>query len=257
MNKAEDLVKKALRTLDRGNWLKATMYLRKSCELYPEYVEAYFELADIYFHLGHLEAAHEVIIKALERNPLDFPCNFLLGNIYLARGKIQEALRIYLRLKKMVEDPPSELLFQIALAYYAKGSKDKALYYSLRTIEEDPSSIEAYELAAKICFDKGDLPSAKEIYMEIISMEFDNVRAHHMLGLIYSKERHWLEAIQEWETVLAISPDEVETLRELAWTLNMLGDEDNALRLFHRILEINPENTQARQDIYKILQDRT
>lgn len=253
----ENLINRAMMTLENGNWLKAVQYLRRSCELYPDQIEAHFDLADIYLHLGHLDAAFETIRKALAVEPLSFPCNFLLGNIYLAQGKIREALKIYLYLEKMTEKPPPELLFQIASAYYAKGCMEKALCYSMHAIEEDPSSIESYELAARIYFDKGNLIKAKDTYQEILSIDFENVNAHHMLGIIYSREKRWLDAIQEWEIALTIAPNEDETMRELACALSLLGDEENAVRLLHRALEINPENMQAKLDLCRVLQDRT
>lgn len=258
MNKPwERLFDRAMLTLEKGNWLKAVQYLKRSCDIYPDRIDAYYELGDIYFQLGHLDAAFEIMQKALAIDPLNFSCNFLLGNIYLAKGKLRDALKIYLYLEKMSDEPSAELLFNVATAFDCRGEKKKALHYATYATEEDPSFIEAYELAGRLLFETGDLKGAKGVYEEILSLEYDNINAHHMLGVIYAKENRWLEAIKEWEGVLAIAPESDETLRELGCALNLLGDGESAVRLLYRALEINPENVQAKIDLRRLLQMNT
>lgn len=255
MNKSwEKLFNMAMITLEKGNWLKAVQYLKRSCELYPDQVEAHYELADIYLQLGHTDAALEIVQQALAIDPLNFSCNFLLGNIYLAQGNVRDALKVYLYLEKMSDEPSAELLFNIATAFDCRGDKKKALNYATYATDDDPSFIEAYELAGRLLFEEGDSEGAKKAYREILSIEHDNINAHHMLGVIYAKENRWLDAIKEWEGVLAIAPEADETLRELGCAMNLLGDGENAVRLLHRALEINPENIQAKIDLGRLLQ---
>ena len=258
MNKSwEKLFNKAMMTLEKGNWLKAVQYLRKSCELYPHQVDAHYELADIYLELGHLDAALEIVQQALAIDPLNFSCNFLLGNIYLAQGNVRDALKIYLYLEKISDESSPELLFNIATAFDYRGDKKKALHYAVYATEDDPSFIEAYELTGKLLLEKMDLEGAKKVFREILSIEPYHVNAHHMLGVIYAREHRLLEAIREWEGVLAVAPEADETLREMGCTLNLLGDGERAVRLLHRALEINPENIQARIDLRRLLQINT
>ena len=258
MNKPwEKLYSKAILTLDSGNWLKAVQYLKRACELYPEEIDAHYELADIYLQLGHLDAAHEVVKQALIADPMDFQCNFLLGNIYLAQGKVRDALKVYLYLEKMADDPSPDLLFNIAMAFDYRGDKRKALYYASFATDEDPSFIEAYELTGRLLLENGDMEGAKKSFMEILSLEPDNISSHHMLGVIYSKEKKWVDAIQEWEIVLSIDPESDETLRELGCAIHLLGDGEKAEKLLHKALEINPENIQAKLDLKRLLHGKT
>ena len=105
MNKAwERLFSKAIMTLEEGNWLRAVQYLKRSCELYPDEVDAHCELADIYLQLGHIDAAHEVVQQALAVDPLNASCNFLLA-IFISRREGEDALKIYLSGK--ISDEPS------------------------------------------------------------------------------------------------------------------------------------------------------
>ncbi|MBI5193546.1 MAG: tetratricopeptide repeat protein [Nitrospirae bacterium] len=258
MNKPwEKLYSKAMLTLDDGNWLKAVQYLKRSCELYPDKIDAHYELADIYLQMGHIDAAHEVVKAALATDPIDFQCNFILGNIYLAQGKVRDALKVYLYLEKMADEPIPDLLFNIAMAFDCKGDKRKALYYASFATDEDPSFIEAYELTGRLLLENGDLKGAHNAFMEILSLEPDNISAHHMLGVIYSKEKRWLEAIKEWEIVLSMVPDADETLRELGCAVNLLGDAEKAVKLLHKAIEINPENVHAKLDLRKLLHGKS
>lgn len=252
----EKLFNSAMMTLERGNWLKAVQYLKRSCELYPHRVEAYYELADIYLQLEHIDAAYEVLQQALAIDPFNFGCNFLLANIHLARGNVRNALKIYLYLEKMTDDPSPDLFFNIATAFECLGDRKKAIFYSNCATEEDPSFIEAYELEGRLLMENGDLKGAKRAFIEILSIEHYNINAHHMLGVIYSKENRLKEAIREWEGVLAIAPESDETLRELGCALNSLGDGEKAARLLNRALEINPENIQAKLDLKTLQQHK-
>ena len=63
---------------------------------------------------------------------------------------MRDALKIYLYLEKISDEPSPELLFNIANAFDKKGDKKKALNYALYATEEDPSYIEAYELTGKL-----------------------------------------------------------------------------------------------------------
>ena len=196
MNNAwEKLFNKALVTLERGNWLRAVQYLKRSCDLYPEQVDAHYELADIYLQLGHVDAAHEVVQQALSVDPLNPACNFLLGNIYLAQGRVRDALKIYLYMEKMSDEISPELLFNIATAFDKKGDKRKALHYAMYATDEDPSFIEAYELTGRILFEMGDLIGAKNAYQEILTIERNNINARQMLCVIYAKENTALKPI--------------------------------------------------------------
>ena len=124
-----------------------------------------------------------------------------------------------------------------------------ALEYMELAIEDDPSYFECLEVIGKLQLDAGRLPEAKKALLELLEADPGNIGAHHTLGVVYSKEQNWGQAIEEWETVLKLAPDTDDTLRELGWAFNMSGDYENAVTSLKKAIEMNPENLQARIDL--------
>src|SRR5581483_5004518 len=89
---SERFVNKAVMALDRGNWLLAVQFLKKVLSADPQHLTAYHELADIYLHLGHIDAACEVVHRAVQAHPNDYHSSFVLANIFLVQNKPDQAL---------------------------------------------------------------------------------------------------------------------------------------------------------------------
>lgn len=248
---SERFINKAALALDRGNWLLAVQFLRKVLAADPRHLPAYHELADIYLHLGHFEAAFEVVQRAVEHYPADYQSSFILANIFLVQNKPDDALCIYRRLGKarLPEQEVADLFFNMALAYHAKNQMALALRCLGQAIDEDNEYVEAYELTGKILFERKDRKGAKQAFERVLELEPKNLNAHHMLGIIHSKESKWEEAIKEWEMVLSFAPETDEAMRELGWAFNMIGQEEKAVHYLRKALDINPQNIQARIDL--------
>ncbi len=217
ISQVEKYYNKGLDALDAGNWLLAVQWFKKCIEFDPKYAPAYHELADIFYHNEQYDAALSVLIDAIKLDPKDAESTFALGSVYLAQNKFLEALRVFKRLEQEAPEFAPELYYNLGVCYKHLGYTEYAMDYLKLALEEDPSYFECLEVMGKLHFEAGKFDEAKKAFKEVLDVEPGNIEAHHMLGVIYSKEMDLDAAIKEWETVNT-SPNSDEALRTLALT---------------------------------------
>lgn len=245
----EKYYNKGVAALEEGNWLLAVQHFRKCLELDGRYSPAYHELADIYYQNGQLDAATSVLKDAIILDPKDMEATFALGSVYVAKGKFTDALRVFKRLEHEAPEFAPELYYNMGICYKNLNKPVMALDYMEMALDDDPSYFECLEVIGKLHLDAGRLPEAKKTFLDLIESDPGNIGAHHSLGVVYSREMNWGNAIAEWETVLKLAPNTDEALRELGWALNMVGDYEKAIAALKKAIEMNPNNLQARIDL--------
>ena len=247
------LYQKALAASQAGNWLKAVHFLKLLRMQDPAFLPAYHELVQIYLHRGQAALAKETIVQALEVAPQDGQSLILLADIHLSLGEVEQALLLYQELEKKSDSPSPDLLLHLAIVYSMKREWDMALSYLELVIDQDPELLDAFELEGKIRLERGDLEEAEAAFLDVLDLEPEHLMANHLLGVTYAKQGRWRAAIRQWEFTLSISPDADETLREMGGAWTMLGQDEQAVDILKRALEINPKNLQARIDLGIVL----
>jgi tetratricopeptide (TPR) repeat protein len=86
---------------ERRQWLeRAERHYRRALELDPLHSETLYALAVLYvYELGRPKEAEGLLVRLLEREKKNTEALFLLGNVYYATGRLEEALEVYRRLQ--------------------------------------------------------------------------------------------------------------------------------------------------------------
>jgi cytochrome c-type biogenesis protein CcmH/NrfG len=86
---------------ERRRWLElAERHYRRALDLDPLHSESLYALAVLYvYELGRPQDAEELLVRLLEREKRNADALFLLGNVYYATGRLEEALGAYRRLE--------------------------------------------------------------------------------------------------------------------------------------------------------------
>lgn len=166
-----------------------------------------------------------------------------LGNVYLERGRVDDALD---QLKQAVLLSPDAPMFRnsLALAYRDKGWYDRAVEELRQAIALDPQSagsyinlatvrrmqhepakaraaaLKAVELApesavahttlALTFMDEGDLVEAEKHLRLAVDLDPASAEAHVGLGNLFAREKQYGRAREQWQTALRLKPDLVE-----------------------------------------------
>ena len=77
-------------------------------------------------------------------------------------------------------------------------------------------------------------------------------------GITVAQRGLWREAIYRWERAVQIDPKYAEALNDLAIAYEHEGQLDKARKAYDKALELEPNNTQIRQnyDLFKEINDR-
>lgn len=98
-------------------WETAAVWFRQAIQIQPEFFEAYFLLGDVYLELGRLDDAVETYERAMRIKPEDTNVHLKLGIAYIARNDWNAALGQYHALRTLNEVVAGELFDKIVYSF--------------------------------------------------------------------------------------------------------------------------------------------
>lgn len=92
----------------------------------------------------------------------------------------------------------------------------------------------------------GDLPSAAKILVDIVEKAPDNWRAFNNMGIISWAQKAWKDAYISFKHACELKADYTDALVNLFDAALKLGCVNNALPIFKKALEVDPDNEEAK-----------
>lgn len=96
---------------------------------------------------------------------------------------------------------------------------------------------------------EGEYDQAEVLFKSVIAEQPNNADAYHELGLVYSFRVFIDESIQALEMAVRLSPTSIRYLMSLGKTHSMYGDFDKAKPIFMKVLQADPFNDEAQQQL--------
>jgi len=116
---------------------------------------------------------------------------------------------------------------------------DEAIAMFERASELDPLSSVPFFNRWVILMQRQQRPRASEaVTREALDRWPDNSGFHSMLGWSILTQGRFTESVSEFRAALALAPDHAYSLPNLAFVLQAMGEHDEAVVLFRRILEL-------------------
>lgn len=199
--------------LDEKNFNLAMRDMLAAIELDPQNHHYMLTLADIYLGMGLLENTMEALDRSLELQPGNIESMLKLSEISIMMKKYREALE-----------------------------------YADQAIAVDKSNPLPYFMKGYIFAQAGDTVNAIKSYLETINIKADHYDAYVELGLIYSTRGNPL-AVDYFNNALNINPQSVEALYALGMFYQEADDAESAINTYNRILAIDPDNPFANYNI--------
>ncbi len=86
-----------------------------------------------------------------------------------------------------------------------------------------------------------------------------DAKAEVEFGITVAQKGLWREAIYRWERATSMDPNYAAAFNDLAIAYEHEGQLDRARKAYERALELEPNNTQIRQnyELFKEINDRT
>jgi adenylate cyclase len=119
-----------------------------------------------------------------------------------------------------------------------------------RALEKDSGSIDAKVGIASVLLTKmanawstsreHDAARAEQLLIETLERNANNASARAMMGLLRRLQDRLTESRIEWETAIALDPNNVAAIRQLGYTLMHLGDPEAAIPLIEEAIRLSP-----------------
>lgn len=213
---------------------KAEQLLRMVLEEEDRYADVHDMLGVIAHGRGNFVAAERHFERALEINPAYTEAALNLAVTYNDRGKYERAREVYGRIKVGASGTAAGL-DPFARGKIANMHADLAQAYHDAGLTRE--AIGEYEKATALCPHFADLQTKLGALLR---------EAHDLPG-----------ARARYEAALAQKPGYVPALLQLGVTLLSLGDANGAEVQWRRVIELEPDNSQAKMYLRMLERTRT
>ena len=197
------------------------------------------------------EVIKDFLLERISRNPKDVDAHFRLAQYYMQNNRKEES---YQSISNAAEYSPFNLRIigiKAAIADDLRKYEDAmSAYATVIMLESSPEKSAAAVdvlrmVVAKKSFDDGRLGFAEDEFKNIIADNPDSVASYFYLGLIYSREESFLKAVDSYEQVVRISPENFGARLNLAGAMERSNQEENAISEYRKILQDSPSDELA------------
>jgi tetratricopeptide (TPR) repeat protein len=208
---------------------------------------------------GRLDRAEKAFLRLGAPSPL---YAVGLGYLSLLRDDYPAAEE---NLGLAVKENPGSLLAHLGLVQlYQKTSEEDKVFNALREVLKiDPLNSwakEGYEnlkvqkteqavASAREAAAKGEIEGAKESYLRALHYSPESVEIHLALAGLYRSENKTSNALVHLKAAAAGAPDNIAALQLYAATLAEAKQYDRSLDVYHKVLELDSGNEEARRQV--------
>ena len=232
----------------------AMVDINKSLQLAPNNMETYLLLADVYYMLGDEGNINTTLNRASEIDPMDArpmvklaELNLLQQNFNLAAAYLDKALKL------STYNPRA---YFVKGMYFIVAQQDtvNALRNFQIAAEQDASFYDPVEQVCRI-YAAQQPPYALE-YIRKAQQQFpEQVNARYELALYLQSHGYPEEALQHYDTLLQLQPDNYIVLYNVAYVnFVYLEENETALEYFDKALKINPNYLYAYYNKGRVLE---
>ncbi len=216
----DSLYETGIAHLQKGKYLEASDYFKKTISISENYSEAHYHLGYCYQFLKKFELAIEEYQRTLELNPLKTAALNNSGVIFTNLKKFKEAEKCF---KLVLKHDPS---YRDALINFGN-----------------------FKLKIK------EFENAIELYSQALITDINNPVVYFNIGNCYLETQNFEKAIQNFETTLTLEPQHQGAINNLGLVYYKLKKLDISLRYFNKALELFPKNAICYLNIGNIYRD--
>lgn len=223
----------------RHDFVGAEGFIRKVLDNGPDDSEAWTSLGFLLFKQGKNDQASEAFAKA---HMLDSSLSsdwLVLAQLLQHEGKSDEAKKLVQSRFDTKTITPGELARLIRL-YTRWGQFDDAEKLTRTILKENPNSVAAWTLLGELSLYRSDFVAAEDQFRKAVLIESGDFDATNGMALAMGDQRNRQKLVEAYaiaKTNWEHNPALPEAVATYAWMLYLLGQRDEAERLFSPMLE--------------------
>ena len=256
------------------NQTLAVDYFNQILTIDPANHYASYELGQLYFVKGNLNAAKEFAQKSvtvktdnewywllnahiyeeqkdyilleyalaelIKISPEKIEYSFDRANALFMMGKADEALEVYNSLEKKV-GLSDQVLQGRQKIYLKKGNISKATADLEQLIKNNPSDVRYYLFLGDLYFSNEMTTEALAIYQKALELDDSDYEIWYNQGLAFRQLGRYEEAVVSFNKALELNPNDYEAWYDRGNALGDLSKYEDAITSFDKSLQINPD----------------
>lgn len=213
---------------------------------HPDDTAAARALGDAYFRAGNVEQAEATWLAASKRRPEDRETHERLGRLYVARGRIKEALNQF-----ELSFPLRDALRELVELHTRTNTLKAFLIQTQQQVADNVDDPEQYLLYAIVLQDARRVADALPYYTRAVVMARGSDRCYAEIGrsLDYIELQRRNDAVSDLEECLHGDPDNYTALAVMGSIDVDAGKYGEARHLFQHALTVQPDGVDALIDL--------
>ena len=177
---------------------------------------------------GEFAASGYDYFQLLNNQTYATEANIALGDIFKIFNRTPNALSFYQK-AQLLEPNNKEIHLKLARTY--------------EQLNDYATSLKEYSKALDSSSENEDILSSLErIWQKKVDENPKDAEAHSNLGVVYQKQKRYLEAMAEYQKAEVLNPHNVNTKINIATLYQEQKKYDAALNAYNAILQIQPQN---------------
>ncbi len=218
----------------RGDYVEAEVHIRAALRLKPGFVDSMVNMGKAREGQGDLDGAMDYYRQAVELNP-SFPAALNgLGAMYGAKGDLRSAEQHFEAATQADPEYPSARM-NLATLYLSRNELPAAIEQFETVLKLQPDSATALAALSQAYQAAGQPERAENAIRQQLSARPDDVALLGPLGVLCASQKKHPEAIECFERILELIPDEPNALYYLSQIYTELGDSKKASEYADRL----------------------
>lgn len=205
----------------------------------------YSNIGDEYYKQKDFDKAVEYYLKAIADNPDESRSLYNLCYIWQEQHKLERAEQFF---HNHVSEHPfsSAGWYCLGRIYYLEGNLQQAVDAFEYSLAADESNIDTYLTLSDVWRDLGDYARAVRTLHESIpfSDKSERLSALYRIGYIYMEQNNYHTASTYFKHVVTDDPSDAESWYHLGLCNQHLGNLDDAIECYYRVIDLYPDNDQ-------------
>lgn len=212
----------------------------QAINLKPGKVEHYILLSDIYFAKRETDLTEEILEKAISIDPKNNEARLKLAELYYHVRMLEECERV---IDEAVALQPHNPKAHLIKAFSLKSRKDTVGYLRMLqlTVDQDPREVKAF-LELGYHYQQELNPIAIEYYQNALLVEPHNIEVNYNLAKLYQDLGQYEEAKEIYHIILQLDPHNVSAMNNIGYIKLVHEDQyQDAVTYFTKVIEEDPQ----------------
>ena len=199
--------------------------------------------AQVLLNLNRSKEALFDIGKAVDIDPDKVDFRLLEADIYFANGDIKNSYHALSEAEQLAPKSKDVQLKMGEITFYSRDY-DRSLQHLTKVTEQEPDNRTALFMKGFIYKEKGDTAEAVTLLRRVCDIYPDYSPAFEELGILYASRQNPM-ALEYLSTAMRLEPANTNVLYALAMYYQDLEQYDEAEKIYHQMLDINPNSADA------------